>query len=146
MRVALLFAAFVSVVPAVSSAQSINSPDDIIRQLHPTARGASRGIRSVPGPAVANPDAAAPTAHAGTVRGGIAHPTATRAVAASPVPSMTAAEPSQAGDLAALNMQVQFATGSDHLTPQAARTLSMLGKALADQQLAGLSFRIEGTH
>ena len=41
-------------------------------------------------------------------------------------------------------MQVQFATGSDQLTPQAARTLSILGKALSDQQLAGLTFRIEG--
>ncbi len=41
-------------------------------------------------------------------------------------------------------MQVQFALGPDQLTPQATRTLAVLGQALADQQLAGLDFRIKG--
>ncbi len=57
---------------------------------------------------------------------------------------MTAVEPTKPGDLAPPNMQAQSALGSDQLTPQATRTLTMLGQALADQRLAGLNVRIEG--
>ena len=145
MRAALAFAAFVAVSPAVSSAQpAITSPDDVIRTFRPAANGPSRGIRSVPVPAAASPEPSGP-AHHDIRKASNALPAATRMrPAAAAAPAMTAAEPSRPGDLAALNMQVQFATGSDQLTPQAVRTLSILGKALSDQQLGGLNFRIEG--
>jgi outer membrane protein OmpA-like peptidoglycan-associated protein len=44
----------------------------------------------------------------------------------------------------AINLTVQFATGSADLTPQAIGVLDNLGKALSDQELAGYRFRIEG--
>jgi len=148
MRAAFVFAALVLAVPAVSSAQSaITSTDDIIRQLHPTAGGPGRGIRPMPAPVTASPDAAghAPSHRAGASHGGAAHAMAMRGRRTSVAePAMTAVEPTKPGDLAALNMRVQFALGSDQLTPQATRTLTMLGQALADQRLASLNFRIEG--
>ncbi len=147
MRAALVFAALVLAMPAVALAQSaITSTDDIIRQFRPTAGGPGRGIRSVPAPVTAGPDTAS-QAHpnrAGPFRSGAGHAAATRAHPAPVALAISAAEPSRPGDLAALNMQVQFAFGSDQLTPQAARTLTVLGQALADQQLTGLNFRIEG--
>ncbi len=147
MRAAFVLVALIVSIPNVLLAQSaITSTDDIIRQFRPTAGGSSRGIRSVPAPATASPDAAvqaqsgrAGASRSGAVRAAVVH---TRYAPASP--AMAAAETSRPGDLAALNMQVQFALGSDQLTPQAARTLAVLGQALADQQLAGLNFRIEG--
>jgi outer membrane protein OmpA-like peptidoglycan-associated protein len=39
---------------------------------------------------------------------------------------------------------VQFANGSATLTPEAVATLTQLGIALTDPQLAGFRFRIEG--
>ena len=44
----------------------------------------------------------------------------------------------------AINLTVQFATGSADLTPQAIEVLDNLGKALSDQALVGYRFRIEG--
>lgn len=44
----------------------------------------------------------------------------------------------------AINLTVQFATGSAELTAQAIGVLDSLGKALNDRALAGYRFRIEG--
>jgi OmpA-OmpF porin, OOP family len=44
----------------------------------------------------------------------------------------------------AINLSVQFATGSADLTAQAVHVLDNLGKALNDQALIGYRFRIEG--
>jgi OOP family OmpA-OmpF porin len=41
-------------------------------------------------------------------------------------------------------LQVQFATGSADLTPEARATLNELGRALTTTDLAGYRFRIEG--
>ncbi len=44
----------------------------------------------------------------------------------------------------AVNLTVNFATGSADLTPDAVRTLDELGSALSSKELAGYHFRIEG--
>ena len=44
----------------------------------------------------------------------------------------------------AISLNVQFATGSAELTPEAAQVLDNLGKAISDQTLASYRFRIEG--
>ena len=135
MKAVFIGAALILGIPAVSHAQStVRSTDDIIRTLRPSANGPARGIRNVPTPVV--PDAGT---RAYTPR------VAARAYAPHvAAPAMSTAEPTQAGDVGALNMQVQFATGSDHLSPGAMQTLDAVGKALADQRLSGLNFRIEG--
>ena len=135
MKAVFIGAALILALPTASFAQSsVRSTDDIIRALRPSASGPARGIRSVPTPVV--PDSGA---RAATPR------VATRVYAPRPAaPVMSAAEPTQAGDIGALNMQVQFASGSDRLNPAAMQTLDAVGKALADERLSGLNFRIEG--
>jgi OmpA-OmpF porin, OOP family len=44
----------------------------------------------------------------------------------------------------AISLNVQFASGSAELTPQATAVLDQLGRALTDQTLAAYRFRIEG--
>ncbi len=43
-----------------------------------------------------------------------------------------------------VNLNVEFANGSDEITPGAAQALDELGKALSSTDLAGYHFRIEG--
>jgi OmpA-OmpF porin, OOP family len=45
---------------------------------------------------------------------------------------------------ASVSLNIEFATGSDALTPQAIRALDQLGRALATPTLAAYHFRIEG--
>jgi len=135
LKAVFLGVALILAVPAASHAQSaVRSTDDIIRALRPSANGPARGIRNVPTPAVSDAGTRAATPRV------VARVYAPRVAA----PAMSAAEPTQAGDVGALNMQVQFATGSDRLSPAAMQTLDAVGKALADQRLSGLNFRIEG--
>jgi outer membrane protein OmpA-like peptidoglycan-associated protein len=56
------------------------------------------------------------------------------------VPAATAAPVSGP----AVNLTVNFASGSADLTPDAVRTLDELGSALSSKELAGYHFRIEG--
>ncbi len=56
----------------------------------------------------------------------------------------TAGQPSATRQAPAISLNVQFATGSAELTPEATRVLDNLGKALSDQTLASYRFRIEG--
>jgi len=55
-----------------------------------------------------------------------------------------AAETSAGAPAPSASLDVQFATGSAELTPQAMLTLDELGKALSSQALASYHFRIEG--
>ena len=55
-----------------------------------------------------------------------------------------AGQPSATRQAPAVSLNVQFATGSAELTPEATRVLENLGKALSDQALASYRFRIEG--
>jgi outer membrane protein OmpA-like peptidoglycan-associated protein len=92
--------------PAIGSAQSAPSPEQIIKSLTPTgASGATRGFRVGP-----------------------------------PAPNQVQ-PPAQE---LAINLTVQFATGSAELTPQATQVLDNLGKALSNQALVAYRFRIEG--
>ena len=119
---ALLVGAPLFATPA--AAQSRPTADQIIAALKPTGQiqAGNRGIRPVgPGQvaAVAASDAAM------SVRGATA-------TTMTPVrqPSM--------------DLNVHFEFGSAELTPDAARTLDELGRALNSQTLAGYRFRIEG--
>jgi outer membrane protein OmpA-like peptidoglycan-associated protein len=98
-------------------AQGNPSASDIIQSLKPGGNltGNVRGIK------MANPNAAPATS------------------ATSGAPAQPAAE---AGP--SVSLTVEFATGSNDLTPQARQTLDQLGKALSSADLAQFHFRIEG--
>jgi OOP family OmpA-OmpF porin len=108
--------AVMSLAPVSTWAQGNPSTDQIVKSLTPTpAMGTTRrGIRTAPGGSMAGGSAAA----------GQAQPGAAKAPAVS--------------------MNVQFATGSAELTPQAIQTLTNLGQALNNPSLANYRFRIEG--
>src|SRR4051794_11427100 len=72
-----------------------------------------------------------PTSTSGPTRGIRVAP------AASPRPQSPVSAPS-------VSLNVNFATGSAELTPDAQRVLDNLGRALSDQTLATYRFRIEG--
>ena len=114
-------------VPAF--AQNAPSASQIIQSLKPSGNltaGGTRGIRLV----APNASPAQPAA----VRQAPARvPGATHAAVSAAVPSAPA-----------VNLTVDFATGSAVLTPQAKRTLDQLGKALSSQDLSRYRFRIEG--
>jgi OOP family OmpA-OmpF porin len=111
-------------------AQSNPSADDLIKSLKPTAQSLksseTRGLhRLAPASdATGSPEAAGnpPTRHA---------------AAETQVASANARLPSA-------SLYVQFATGSDELTPQAMTALDELGKALSSNALSSYHFRIEG--
>lgn len=111
------------------------SADQIIKSLTPTgdvSRMGTRGIRLAPqSPAAETPvvsEAPKPAPHHATV------------AAARPAPTAAA----QAGGVAAVNLTVNFASGSADLTPQAIQTLDALGTALSSEALSHYRFRVEG--
>ncbi len=120
MRCSFLITAAAAFLSAAATAQAQSNPsaDQIIQSLKPTGplSSGTRGIRPV-----------APTAPA-----------------ASPAtPATATAAPAMSGG-PAVNLTVQFETGSATLTPEAMRTLDELGKALSSADLASYRFRIEG--
>jgi outer membrane protein OmpA-like peptidoglycan-associated protein len=109
--------AFVTLLPQLALAQGNPNANDILKGLKP---GPTRGIRPVqPGGQALAP---APT----------------------PAPSAGTAPTAAATEAPSVSLNVEFATGSAELTPQAMRTLNELGKALTSAELAGDKFRIEG--
>jgi outer membrane protein OmpA-like peptidoglycan-associated protein len=60
-----------------------------------------------------------------------------------PTPPSMPPAPASTG-VASTNLDVEFASGSADLTPQAAATLDQLGKALTSSQLAAYNFKIVG--
>ena len=114
-------------VPAL--AQNSPSASQIIQSLKPSGNltaGGTRGIRLVA-------PSASPAQPAALRQAPARVPGATRAAVSAAVPSAPA-----------VNLTVDFATGSAVLTPQAKRTLDQLGKALSSQDLSRYRFRIEG--
>jgi outer membrane protein OmpA-like peptidoglycan-associated protein len=112
-------------------AQGNPSADQIINSLKPSGNlvlGGTRGIRLAPG------DAAAPAPVQQQPRLASSRPVAVPAAASVPAPTSGPA----------VNLTVNFATGSAELTPEAIRTLDELGRALASKDLAAYRFRIEG--
>lgn len=127
-----LLALPLALTAAPALAQNNPSASQIIQSLKPSGdltSGGTRGIRLVaPNASPAQPAAArqmpanAPAASATT------HASASAGVPSAP----------------AVNLTVDFASGSAVLTPQARRTLDQLGKALSSRDLGKYRFRIEG--
>jgi outer membrane protein OmpA-like peptidoglycan-associated protein len=110
------------------------SADQIINSLRPNgnpATGGTRGIRlAAPGGNGSSQTPPAPGAAP------TAQPSEPRLASNKPA----AAAPANP----AVNLTVNFATGSAELTPDAIHTLDELGRALASKDLTGYRFRIEG--
>jgi outer membrane protein OmpA-like peptidoglycan-associated protein len=70
--------------------------------------------------------------------------TGTRGIRMGNAPAGTAAPAQNPEKPAAVSLNIQFATGSAELTPQAIRSLDQLGQALSTPTLASYHFRIEG--
>jgi len=68
---------------------------------------------------------------------------ATRGIRVTPSASPALSQPS-ATQTPSVSLNVQFASGSAELTPQATQMLDRLGQALSDRSLATYRFRIEG--
>ena len=69
----------------------------------------------------------------------------TRGIRVGNAPAAAQAAPSRhAATSASISLNIQFATGSDVLTPRAIQALDELGRALATPTLAAYHFRIEG--
>ncbi len=114
-------------------AQGNPSASQIINSLRPSGNlvtGGTRGIRLAAPPS----DAAAAPAPAPS-------PTQQPRVASSKPVAVPTVAPASGP---AVNLTVNFATGSADLTPDAVRTLDELGSALSSKELAGYHFRIEG--
>ena len=114
-------------------AQGNPSASQIINSLKPSGNlvsGGTRGIRL-----------AAPTDTSAAPAPAPSPPQQPRL--ASSKPMAVPAAPAPVGG-PAVNLTVNFATGSAELTPDAVRTLDELGRALSSQELSGFKFRIEG--
>ncbi len=117
-------------------AQGSPSADQIINSLKPSGNlvtGGTRGIRLASPSTEGTPQQPAAPATS---------PSQQPRVAASKPVTAPATRTSTAGP--AVNLTVNFASGSDELTPDAIRTLDALGSALASKDLAAYRFRIEG--
>jgi len=126
-----------------AAAQGSPSADQIIRALRPTGpvQAGTRGIRPA-SPATA-PSAVVPAAALSDTRPSVVAPTAPQTAAVAPSLPQPAAPVPQA-TAPSIDLTVQFQSGSAELTPEAARTLDELGRALSSDALASFRFRIEG--
>jgi OmpA-OmpF porin, OOP family len=102
------------VSPSIGSAQGNPSTEQILKSLTPTG-------------------------NLGTTRGIRVGPSAGPSA---PSGGSAASQPVSAAP--SVNLNVQFATGSAELTPEAIQTLGNLGRALSDRSLVSFRFRIEG--
>jgi outer membrane protein OmpA-like peptidoglycan-associated protein len=127
--------------PAIGSAQSAPSPEQILKSLTPTRAPApsERGIRVAPtglsqawAPPLIQTHTPVPTREGLTLRG------EGRAAGANTAFD-DAAEPAPA-----ISLTVEFTNGSAGLTPQAVQVLDNLGKALSNPAMSSYMFRIEG--
>ncbi len=135
--IASLIVAAVATCGTQVFAQSASpSADQIIKSLTPTgdvSKTTTRGIRLVPQAGTADGTAAAPAVPSGGKP-------ATHGTMAASKPAMSA--PADAKP--AVNLTVNFATGSADLTPQSIQTLDALGTALSSEALSNYRFRVEG--
>lgn len=140
MKPLVLLAATILGLPLAAHAQSSWSPssDELVQLLKPRANGPTRGIRPS-NMAPAAPEPVAPAQRASLPVHQV-HASAPVVVAAA---APAAATPAADG-AGAVNLTVQFETGSDRLAPAAMKTLDTLGKALSNPELASYKFRIEG--
>jgi len=131
-------ASVLSAAPAAAQRAQGDAPalQDLIQQLQPSTRGIRVPAQQPPSgaPVSGAPIGAAPASPA---------PASAAAATPAPPPSRLAATTAPEGTAAA-SLSVRFATGSATLTPDAERTLDVLGRALSSAQLAPFRFRIEG--
>lgn len=141
----------VMLVPFTDGAFAQRNPtsaDQIIEGLRPRAGGGTtrglrsvpqtnEGLRAVPSDAGATPQASTPPAASGGKAPGSTAGTAS-------APAATSGSGQSADVPPAVNLTVQFATGSATLTPQAVRTLNELGRALSSSALESFQFMIAG--
>jgi OOP family OmpA-OmpF porin len=137
-RIASLIVISIAACATHAFAQGANpSADQIIKSLTPTgdvSRTTTRGIRMAP-QATPSDSAASATQAAPDAPRSAAHAT------------MATAKPAAAahGDaMPAVNLTVNFASGSTELTPQAIHALDALGTALSSEALSRYHFRVEG--
>jgi outer membrane protein OmpA-like peptidoglycan-associated protein len=140
-------AAALPLTPAPALAQADPAAQLLIDRLRPKAGGATRGIR-VPGadtaPAPA-PVSAAPVWQPAQPRPQAAPPPPASAVVRPVAPPREAAPVRDTtSDSPSVSITVTFASASATLTPDAARALDPLGRALTAAELAPYRFRIEG--
>lgn len=124
MRVIALAILIATVGPAL--AQGDPSARNLIDSLRPRGDGGERGFRLTPRPPPTSPVPDAPE-------------TPRREPSTAQAPRLRNDEAAPA-----VNLSVQFRSGSAELAPAARRTLDELGKALSDRSLAPYRFRIEG--
>ncbi len=122
-----------------AQAQSNPSADDLIKLLKPSGSigSGTRGIR----PAGTAPAVAAPVPVVAPAMPHAAAPAAAPVHSAPPPVTTASAAPAAAPSA---NLQIQFASDSAELTPQARAALDQLGRALSSADLASYRFRIEG--
>jgi OOP family OmpA-OmpF porin len=119
-------------------AQPAPTVDQLLKQLTPNGASGTRGIRPSPGAASPAPQSSTAAPPAAASAGG--SPTAAAPSPAAPPPHAMAS----AVEKPSVDLNVQFATGSADLTPNAENLLNVLGQALTSPQLANAHFRVEG--
>lgn len=127
----MMLAAAVALPAAAQRSSAEGEVQRLIDQLQPGS--ATRGIRVPTDPAPAAAPRPAPGAAQDKVAAPSARPIAPAAPATTAPPGMPAA-----------SLTVLFPTGSATVTPEAARSLEALGRALTSQALTPYRFRIEG--
>ena len=126
-------------LPAV--AQNNPSAEQIIKSLTPTgdvSKVGTRGIRMSPQGGSGDAAPAEPQARPTAIR-----PAEQPAVVAAAKPAVRTPAPAEPA-APAVNLTVNFATGSADLTPQAVQALDALGTALSSSALSAYRFRVEG--
>lgn len=145
MKRTLLIAALAQLASGAAFAQGTPSMDDLINSLRPRAGGATRGIRPT-GPVAVEPaaplsrPASAAVAAPVVPRNTVARPAAPHAAA----PRVAGSQPAAPAGEGMANLTVQFENGSDRLTPGAAASLDVLGRALTNAELSAYRFQIVG--
>lgn len=115
------------------------STDDIIRSLKPSSLGGpTRGLRAIP---TTGSEPAAPVEHRRPAAGSTQ--AANRPANGAPAAPSATAQSDSSGQRS-IDMTIEFRTGSAELTPQAAKALDNLGRALASPDLVTFRFRIAG--
>jgi len=144
----MLLAPWMTISSHDAAAQGSPSSDQIIRALRPSGplSVGTRGIR--PASPAAMPSQAAPAAAHVTApaeaRPGAAAPAAPQIATTAPAMPQANAPSAPQASAPAIDLTVQFQSGSAELTPEAMRTLDELGRALSSEALAAFRFRIEG--
>ncbi len=144
-RMAPLLAGVFAIFATQAFAQGANpSADQIIKSLTPTGDVSKTGTRGI---RLSQPNGSDASAYA-PLPGGSGNGTGGGAAKASSRPRMASSKPmagaTQTEAAPAVNLTVNFPTGSADLTAEAMKTLDALGTALSSDALSHYKFRVEG--